>query len=285
MTSILITYGTGQGQTATVAGCIESVLSDRGFDVRTAHVGEMPSVSIEDFDAILVGGSINNRQHRPEVLEFVREHRDAITARPNGFFQVSMASAVGSEWAEEGVQLFVDQLTEETGWEPDRIGRFAGAIKYPRYSRFLRLGFLAYSALSTGDTDTSREYEYTDWGEVERFAVEFGEYVEGELTGATARKRGRRLMAGGLALLGAGLAGMAFWVARRRRSRPSEPSVVPSSRPEPAVIEIESRDDDFDLEYDALEPAVERVDPPERSEETDAESDSAATDEDDRSIR
>ena len=285
MTSILITYGTGQGQTAKIAGCIESILSDQGFDVRTAHLGEMSSVSIDDFDAILVGGSINNRQHRPEVLEFVREHRDAITARPNGFFQVSMASAVGSEWAEEGVQMFVDQLTDETGWEPDRIGRFAGAIKYPRYGRFLRLGFLAYSAISTGDTDTSREYKYTDWDEVERFAVEFGEYVEGELAGTVARKRGRRLMAGGLALLAAGLAGMAFWAARRRRTRPSEPSVVPSSRPEPAVIEIESRDDDFELGSDALEPAVERLDPSERSEETDAKSDSTATGEDDRSIR
>jgi menaquinone-dependent protoporphyrinogen oxidase len=245
----------------------------------------MPSVTIDDFDAILVGGSINNRQHRPEVLEFVREHRDAITARPNGFFQVSMASAVKSEWGREGVQMFVDQLTEETGWEPDRIGRFAGAIKYPRYGRFLRLGFLAYSALSTGDTDTAREYEYTDWDEVERFAVEFGEYVEGELAGALARKRGRRLMAGGLALFAAGLAGMVFWAARRRRTPPSEPSVVPSSRPEPAVIEIESRDDDFELEYDALEPAVEPLESSERSEETDERSDSTATGEDDSSVR
>lgn len=243
MSSILVTYGTGQGQTAKIAGCIESVLSDRGFDVRTAHVGEMPSVSIDDFDAILVGGSINNRQHRPEVLDFVREHRDAITARPNGFFQVSMASAVTSEWGQEGVQMFVDQLTDETGWEPDVIGRFAGAIKYPRYGRFLRLGFLAYSAISTGDTDTSREYEYTDWDEVERFALEFGEHVESELGGVVGRKRSRGLIAG-LALFGVGLAGLAFWATRDRRARPSDPSVVPSSRPEPAVIEIESTGDD-----------------------------------------
>ncbi|MFB6354044.1 MAG: protoporphyrinogen oxidase, partial [Halobacteriales archaeon] len=33
------------------------------------------------------------------------------------------------------------------------------------------------AADATGDTDTSRDYEYTDWDAVERFAASFAELV------------------------------------------------------------------------------------------------------------
>ena len=38
---------------------------------------------------------------------------------------------------------------------------------------------------ATGDTDTSRDYEYTDWPEVEAFADDFAAFVEARL-GSTA---------------------------------------------------------------------------------------------------
>lgn len=34
---------------------------------------------------------------------------------------------------------------------------------------------------ATSDTDTARDYEYTDWQEVEAFAAEFDAFVEGSL--------------------------------------------------------------------------------------------------------
>ncbi|ELZ24801.1 protoporphyrinogen oxidase [Natrinema limicola JCM 13563] len=34
---------------------------------------------------------------------------------------------------------------------------------------------------ATGDTDTSRDYEYTDWDEVETVAADFAAFVEGRL--------------------------------------------------------------------------------------------------------
>jgi hypothetical protein len=129
-----------------------------------------------------------------------------------------------SEWAREGERRFVDALIEETGWEPDVVGPFAGAIKYPQYSPLLRLGFRAFSAISTGDTDTSHEYEYTDWDAVEGFAIDFGEYVDRELERGGLRRLTRRPVArrtrgrmAALLVLGVGLVGVAFWVVRNRR--------------------------------------------------------------------
>ncbi|MDS0293668.1 flavodoxin domain-containing protein [Halogeometricum luteum] len=200
MTSILIVYGTGEGQTAKVAAFVESVLADRGFDVTTRHVFETDDADIEAFDAVLVGSSVNNRAHRPEVVAFVERHRETLATLPTGFFQLSLASAVSTKWARDGALGFVDGLTESTGWAPDRVGLFAGALTFSRYGRAQRTLFKLAAIVMGLDGDTTRDYEYTDWADVERFAVEFGEFVEREVAeherscmecGHRARRTGR----------------------------------------------------------------------------------------------
>jgi menaquinone-dependent protoporphyrinogen oxidase len=53
------------------------------------------------------------------------------------------------------------------------------ALRYTRYNSLVRLVMRQISKKEGGDTDTSRDYEYTDWGAVDRFAVEFLSEVEG----------------------------------------------------------------------------------------------------------
>jgi menaquinone-dependent protoporphyrinogen oxidase len=44
-----------------------------------------------------------------------------------------------------------------------------------------------------GDTDTSRDYEYTDWGDLRAFADEFGKLVHDVSTGSAHLARGPRV--------------------------------------------------------------------------------------------
>ena len=224
MTAVLVAYATGEGQTATVAERIGSVLEELGLDPTTVRLSEAPDVAepseldVADFDAVLVGGPVNNRRHRPEVYAFVERNREALAARPSAFFQLSLASIVPWRWAREGAMDYVDSLVEETGWHPDRIGLFAGAVKYTQYDRWERLLFRLVSAVTTGDTDTSRDYEYTDWVAVERFAAEFADLVEAEGERAASTTGGpgstlarlRRRRGAALPLAGLGLAGVAY---------------------------------------------------------------------------
>jgi len=233
MGSVLVAYGTGEGQTAKVADYVGGVLADRGHDATTVDVSASPdasSVAVAAFDAVLVGSPVYNRRHRPEVVAFVERNREALAARPAGFFQLSLAATVPFRWAEGGDRAFVDRFVEETGWQPDRVGTFAGAVNYTRYDRLTRLVFRLVSAVTTGDTDTSRDYEYTDWDEVERFAGEFADLVDAETRGGRVRSAagtiGRRLTgfdrgeALAVALLGLGLAGAAYWLVVERGRRP-----------------------------------------------------------------
>ena len=182
MVSILVCYGTGEGQTATVADRIVDVLTGRGHDATAVRADDLPSaVDLEAFDAVLVGASVHMGTHQQSVRTFVIEHREQLAARPTGFFQLSMSSAVADESRQAEAAGYVETFLEDTDWHPDRIARFGGALRYSKYGFLKRLVMKRIAKTATGDTDTSRDYEYTDWDEVETFAADFASFVEGRL--------------------------------------------------------------------------------------------------------
>jgi menaquinone-dependent protoporphyrinogen oxidase len=140
-----------------------------------------PDRPVEAFDAVLVGSSIHVGKHQPAVETFVREHRDALGACPTGFFQVSLSSATDDEARRAEAANYVEAFVEATDWHPDRIGLFGGALRYSEYGFLKRLLMKQIAKDATGDTDTARDYEYTDWAEVEAFARDFAAFVEGRL--------------------------------------------------------------------------------------------------------
>jgi menaquinone-dependent protoporphyrinogen oxidase len=181
MARILVAYGTGEGQTAKIAERIVRTLRERGHEAHVGDVSAGESPMVEDTDAVLVGASIHVGTHQPAVANFVRDHREELAARPSGFFQVSLSSATDDEERRAEAAEYVDSFIEETGWHPDRIAMFGGALRYSKYGFLKRLLMKRIARDATGDTDTSQDYEYTDWNEVEAFADDFAAFVEGRL--------------------------------------------------------------------------------------------------------
>jgi menaquinone-dependent protoporphyrinogen oxidase len=182
MGSILVLYGTGEGQTAKVADRIADVLDGRGHEVTTVDAADAPAdLDVESFDAAVVGASVHVGAHQPAIREFVAANAEALSTRPSAFFQLSISSAVDDEARRAEAAGYVDSFLEETGWQPDRIARFGGALRYSKYGFLTRLLMKRIARGATGDTDTSRDYEYTDWQEVETFATDVAAFVEGRL--------------------------------------------------------------------------------------------------------
>lgn len=101
--------------------------------------------------------------------------------KPTSFFQVSLSSAVDDEERQADAAGYVESFLDETEWHPDRIALFGGALRYSKYGFLKRLLMKQIAKEATGDTDASRDYEYTDWAEVEAFANDFATFVEGRL--------------------------------------------------------------------------------------------------------
>ena len=64
-----------------------------------------------------------------------------------------------------------------TGWQPAITKEVAGALPYTRYNWFIRQVMKRIAAKAGGDTDTTRDYEYTDWPDLRGFAEYFGRLV------------------------------------------------------------------------------------------------------------
>ena len=178
MARIAIIFGSIDGQTARIAERIGATLARAGHAVDVAPAGP-PGIaaSLAQYDAVIIGSSIRYGHHRPQVEALVRANLGAIAARPNAFFSVSL-SAGGPGARPATASVYVEEFLQRTGWQPRSVALFAGALRYTYYNPFIRFMMRLIVGAAGGETDTSRDYEYTDWQAVERFAVEFCAQLE-----------------------------------------------------------------------------------------------------------
>jgi menaquinone-dependent protoporphyrinogen oxidase len=69
------------------------------------------------------------------------------------------------------------RFVERLGWQPTMIKVVAGALPYTRYGVLTRWIMKRIASDAGGDTDTSRDYEYTDWRDLRDFADRFATLV------------------------------------------------------------------------------------------------------------
>jgi menaquinone-dependent protoporphyrinogen oxidase len=179
MAKILLVYGITEGHTAQIAQRMAATMRAAGHEVDVRDSKDLRKSTIEDgFDGVLVGGSVHAGEHQSSIREFVRRKRELLDRLPSAFFSVSLTAVEVDEEARQETQAMVDKFVRETGWQPSRVETIAGALVYSQYNIFVRQLMKLISRHEGGPTDTSQDYDYTDWDTVERFAQDFAESVE-----------------------------------------------------------------------------------------------------------
>lgn len=187
MMKVLIAYGTSEGQTARIAEYLAGVIRNQGYEAHLADIKRSGVPELDCYDAVIVGASVHLGTHQGYVQEFVRKSRAALEHLPSAFISVSLAANDDTNKAREEVEGYIEKFVQQTSWRPRKIGRFAGALLYTRYGLITRW-VMKKIARSKGspDIDTSRDYVYTDWDSVKRFAEAFLETLVPE-SAASAR--------------------------------------------------------------------------------------------------
>jgi menaquinone-dependent protoporphyrinogen oxidase len=173
MAKILILYASAEGQTARIAARVVGSLVGSGHQVE-AHYAT-PGRRMPDFaayDAIVVGASVHYGHHPRFLSSQLERQRTALARRPGAFFSVSL-SADGPGAKPDAARRYADEFLRRIGWEPGRTATFGGALRYSEYPAWKRFLVGLFVRVAGGDTDPSRDYEYTDWRAVERFAEGF----------------------------------------------------------------------------------------------------------------
>jgi menaquinone-dependent protoporphyrinogen oxidase len=148
--------------------------------LRTGHVVTLRSALEPDaaadlgsHDAVIIGAAIHRGNHHKAVARLVRKHIALLRSRPNAFFSVSLSAA--GDARQRGIATgMMEKFLTATDWRPHEATIFAGALQYRQYHLPLRLMMRFIATFAGRDTDSSRDYEYTDWAEVEGFATRFG---------------------------------------------------------------------------------------------------------------
>jgi menaquinone-dependent protoporphyrinogen oxidase len=189
-TNILIAYGSSYGQTARIARRLGERLQQRGLQVSVVDARQAgPDLSPAGYAGVLVGSSLIARGVQPAIRRFVAHNLAALNATCSAYFQVSAsAGSKDLEGREEAVAALRAYL-KSSGWTPQLTASIAGAINYTRYNFLLRWFMKRISAKHGGATDTSRDHEYTDWAQVDRFADDFADVLAVEQARAVAEHR------------------------------------------------------------------------------------------------
>ncbi len=175
MSDVLIAYVTGHGHTKKVVDRMAKRLAESGIDVAVWRADYMPPDALSDADAAMVAGSVKWGRHRRSLRDYVRNHVEPLNAMPSAF--ISVCGALGGSWARgpQEAQKYVDHFVKQTGWKPGLVTSVAGDLPYTEYGPFTRW-FMKLVSLRIGrPTDTSRDWEFTDWDAVDGFADEFAQ--------------------------------------------------------------------------------------------------------------
>lgn len=184
---LLIVYVSRDGQTAKIAGRIAEFATRKGVNAEVHDAVNCPGDSIRDCDAVIFGAPVYFGRHPKSAVRFIANHRDQLQKLPAAFCSVSLSGAGKAPRQQENAQRCIREFLDRTAWEPCLCESIAGALLYRKYGFFKQWLMKWVVSREGGDTDTSQDYEYTDWGQVQRFAESFIESID--VQEATAHER------------------------------------------------------------------------------------------------
>ncbi len=158
--NILIAYGTSEGHTHKIAQTVASQIEKMGHEAVLYDTARNPEGSRPDeFDRIVVAGSVHERGHQQSVEVFVLANKAVLDEKPTLFLSVSLSAAFADGQAE--ARSYIDRFVEGTGWKPGHSLPVAGATHTGEYDYF-QTQILEHGVLKDR-TETGGDAEFTDW--------------------------------------------------------------------------------------------------------------------------
>lgn len=171
-------YATREGHTRKVAERIAADLRMRGALVDLFDVRDGPAPDWRKYSTACLAASVHVGHHEKEMIAFARVHREVLQRLGAAFVSVTLSEA-GAEDVRRSerdrrasaadARRMIDVFVRETGWRPEHVLSVAGALAYSKYNLLVRFLMKRIARQAGAPTDTSRDYEFTDWPALDRF--------------------------------------------------------------------------------------------------------------------
>lgn len=172
----LILYSSRDGQTYAIASYIANKLQETLLcDVVDLQQANM--LDLTQYQQVMIGASVRYGRFHPALQRFVKCNVEQLNQMPSAFFAVNL-TARKPEKCSPQTNAYTRKFLLSSPWQPKLCAVFAGALRYPRYRWFDRMMIRFIMKMTGGETDTSKEIEYTDWQQVERFTDDFRRFSQ-----------------------------------------------------------------------------------------------------------
>jgi menaquinone-dependent protoporphyrinogen oxidase len=111
------------------------------------------------------------------VQHWVVANQAAMRTLPTAFVSVCLSIRDQRAATRRELDQVIERFCTQTGWRPTVAKAVAGALLYTHYNWLVRLMMKQIVRRAGGDTDTSRDYEYTDWADLRSFVLDFAARV------------------------------------------------------------------------------------------------------------
>jgi menaquinone-dependent protoporphyrinogen oxidase len=164
-------YSTREGQTKKILEFIKGRLEQ--YQCRFVDLHLHPDIRLDDYDKVIVGASIRYGRLNKALYKFIDRYSEALEKKGAVFICVNLTARKEEQMKDtpEG-SVYIKTFLKKSSWTPAKIGVFAGALRYPRYRFFDKMMIRLIMSMTGGETDTSKEIEYTNWHKVAKFADE-----------------------------------------------------------------------------------------------------------------
>lgn len=167
----LIIYSSTDGQTKKIADFIANKIESKVESVQVISIDELHANILNDFTHIVLGASIRYGKFNSKVFKLIETELMKTSDKFTAFYSVNLtARKMGKD--EPHTNAYTRKLLEKTNWKPNSIRVFAGALLYPKYGVFDKFMIKLIMKMTGGETNTSKQVEYTDWVKVEAWANE-----------------------------------------------------------------------------------------------------------------
>lgn len=174
MVAVPVFYATTEGQTRRIAQRLAAALHAHGLDSAPMDLEQSEEAGIDwsSIQGAVVGASIHIGKHQRQAERFAESHAQELGARPSAFFSVSLSAASKNPREVEAARALAQSFVDRTQWRADYVLSLAGRLAYSKYGWFKRLMLRRIARKEGAPTDTSRDYEFTDWSAVDRMAAD-----------------------------------------------------------------------------------------------------------------
>ncbi|WP_122055095.1 menaquinone-dependent protoporphyrinogen IX dehydrogenase [Vibrio sp. Evd11] len=174
MAKALFLYSSREGQTKKILNYIKEEMNEFECELQDLHT--VSNVDFAQYDRVLIGASIRYGHLNKKLYQFIDANLAQLQSNKVAFFCVNLTARKEDQGKDtpEG-SAYIKKFLLKSPWQPTLIGVFAGALYYPRYNWFDQTMIRFIMNMTGGETDTTKEVEYTNWEKVSLFSKKLQE--------------------------------------------------------------------------------------------------------------